>query len=654
MGAKMWPLWFGIFFMVGFGSAAALIGRGVVSRWLGGVGIAGGSVLAAVPLAQHLIGGAESLSMPWGIPLGHGALGLDGLSAFFGLLVVAISGLAAVYGISYLQHDDEHRRTGGTWLLFGLLEASMLGVVLARDGVVFLISWEVMTLASFGLVVFDHYLPSVRRAGLIYLIAGHVGAAALFLLFLVLSGGDFAMAFEKFAVSGNADFCFVLALVGFGTKAGFVPLHVWLPEAHSSAPSHVSAVMSGVMLKMGVYGLLRMVQMLGPQVPAWWGVTLVVIGGLGAVTGLLFALAQTDVKRVLAYSSVENLGIVALGLGLGLLGRHLHNPVLTWLGFAGALLHSLNHALFKTLLFFGAGALLHSAGTRHLERMGGLARRLPVLATLVLAGSIALAGLPPLNGFLSELLLYCGAWQGIHDVRPWVASTHVGVVLVLALVGGLAVACFSRLYGIAFLGEPRSKQASEAQPVSWMMLGPMVVLAVSCVAVSLGAGWVLHALPLTASETGLEGVPSQASVPVGWTVLAAAALLALTAVVWALRRWMMGKEQRTFGTWDCGYTAPTVRMQYTASSFAQPLTHLFGWLLRTHTSAPAMDQSFPTEARFLSHTEDLVLHRGMEPGFRWFDKVLAAGRVLQGGRVQVYILYILVTLILLLAYQLEG
>lgn len=650
----MWPLWFGVFFMVGSGAAAAVMGRGALSRWLGGVGIAAGSLLAAIPMLQHLTGVAASVSIPWGIPLGLGALGLDGLSAFFGLLVVGVCGLAALYGISYLKHDDEHRRTGGTWLLFGLLEASMLGVVLARDGVVFLISWEVMTLASFGLVVFDHYLPSVRRAGLIYLIAGHVGAAALFVLFLVLSGGDFSMAFENFAVSGNANFCFVLALIGFGTKAGFVPLHVWLPEAHSSAPSHVSAVMSGVMLKMGVYGLVRMLQVFGPQVPAWWGITLVVIGGLGAVMGLLFALAQTDVKRVLAYSSVENLGIIALGIGLGLLGWHLGNPVLTWLGFGGALLHSLNHALFKTLLFFGAGALLHSVGTRHLERMGGLARRLPVLATLILVGSVALAGLPPLNGFVGELLLYCGAWQGVNDARPWVASTHVGVVLVLALVGGLAVACFTRLYGVAFLGEPRSAQADEAHPVSWLMLAPMAVLAVGCVAVALAAGWVLQLLPIAGLATEIQQVPIQAEVPVSWAAMSAAALLGLTAMVWAIRRWMMGQQRRTFGTWDCGYTAPTVRMQYTASSYAQPLTQLFGWLLRTHTAAPAMDQEFPGEARFLSHTDDLVLHRGMEPGFHWIDRLLAAGRVLQGGRVQVYILYILLTLILLLAYQLEG
>ena len=657
----MLVLWIGLALMVLGGVVASTLGRfPAASRWVGGLGVALGSGLVAIPLVGVLWGISGSSgplqAVPWALPLGLGAIGLDGLSAFFGLLVVAVCGLSAIYGIGYLAHDDGHRRTAGTWLFFGLLEASMLGIVLARDGVVFLIMWEVMTLASFGLVVFDHHHAAVRRAGLVYLIAGHLGAACLFVMFLLLAHGDPGLAFDRFQAGPWANVCFILALVGFGTKAGFMPMHVWLPEAHSSAPSHVSAVMSGVMLKMGIYGLIRTIGFLGDPVPAWWGMSLAAIGGIGGVAGVLFALAQQDVKRILAYSSVENLGIIAMALGLGLVGRHLGNPAMEWLGFGGALLHSLNHALFKSMLFLGAGALLHSTGTRRLDMFGGLAKRLPALAGVFLVGSIAICGLPPLNGFVSEIMIYAGAWQSVGHDTTWVATMSVGVVLALALIGGLAVACFTRLYGVAFLGEPRTVEAQTAKPVSNLMVAPMALLALGCAVVGLGAPWAMVWLGLPLHSIGVQGsVPVAVASILTWTMLAGAGLVALIVVLWAVRRVAGSRyEKGTSGTWDCGYARPTNRMQYTGSSFAQPLTDMFSWALRSNTHKEVLTQPFPAESHFVSHTDDLFLYRVFGPLFRAADKVLSWGRIIQGGKVQVYILYILVTLILLLAYQMEG
>jgi len=382
----------------------------------------------------------------------------------------------------------------------------------------------------------------------------------------------------------------------------------------------------------------------------------VVLGASGGVIGIIFALAQQDVKRVLAYSSVENIGIICMALGVGLLGKHLDMPALQWLGFGAALLHSLNHSLFKSMLFLGAGALMHSVGTRQLDMLGGLAKRLPTLAVLCLVGAVAISGLPPLNGFVSEFMLYAGAWQGIGHSTRWVASFSVTVVLALALIGGLAVACFTRLYGIAFLGEPRSELAAKAHPVPAVMLIPMVVLALGCAVVGLGSWWFIGGLQGPLASAGVVyAVPTILDPILHWTSLLGAGLLAVIVVFWVLRKAMGGKHAaRSFGTWDCGYARPTERMQYTGSSYAQPLTDMFSWMLRTQKTTERIADPFPKHTRFLSHTEDLFLHRIFQPVFHWTDRLLAKGRVLQGGRVQVYILYILVTLILLLAYQMEG
>ncbi|MFH2099876.1 MAG: proton-conducting transporter membrane subunit, partial [Pseudomonadota bacterium] len=348
------------FFVLGAGAlGTALAGRTRVGR-IGPFAAVIGAASSAVACLQFLLKGAGwDLILPWHVPMGSFHIGMDALSALFVLLISLVGALGAIYGRGYLGHDPEKGRVAMSWCWYNLLVASMLLVAVARDGFLFLVAWEVMSLSSFFLVMFDHQKDEVVRAGWIYLVATHIGTAFLLVMFLLL-GHDGGLDFARLSASGPvASVVFCAALIGFGTKAGFVPLHVWLPEAHPAAPSHVSALMSGVMIKTGIYGILRVLIFLGEPV-SWWGWALVVIGVVSGVTGVLFALAQHDLKRLLAYHSVENIGIIALGLGIGLLGVTAGNPLMATLGFCGGLMHVINHGLFKSLLFLGAGSVLHA------------------------------------------------------------------------------------------------------------------------------------------------------------------------------------------------------------------------------------------------------------------------------------------------------
>ena len=373
---------------------------------------AGGTVAACViglwPALLAAVGApAERFALPTAMPLLHLELQLDALSGLFLLPIFALSAAAALYGAGYLAGGHAPRAPGLHWLFYNLLVVGMVVTVIAHDGLLFLLAWELMALASFLLVMTEGERPEVRRGGWLYLVATPLGSACLVAMFATAGQRAGSLSFAALATPGAlapGAPLFILALIGFGTKAGFVPLHVWLPEAHPAAPSHVSALMSGVMIKTGIYGLLRFLTFLGAP-PAWWGFTLLVIGLGSGLLGILFALAQHDLKRLLAYSSVENVGVLTMGLGLGLLGVTAGSPVVALLGVAGALLHLVNHALFKGLLFLGAGAVLHATGTRELERLGGLARRMPQTALAFAVGAAAIAGLPPLNGLARAPLL---------------------------------------------------------------------------------------------------------------------------------------------------------------------------------------------------------------------------------------------------------
>jgi formate hydrogenlyase subunit 3/multisubunit Na+/H+ antiporter MnhD subunit len=631
--------------------------------WLGAGSVVIASVLGCVPVIHVLSGDSiEAVRVPWPVPFGEFFLELDPLTAWFLFPTLLLSALSAIYGVGYLRVWQGRRTLGPVWFFYCMLVLGMTLVLLARNAVLFLFAWELMAVASFFLVTFEHEREAVREAGWIYFVATHLGTAFLLVFFLLTARETGSMDFTVWAekgiqTRGLADILFLLAIVGFGTKAGFMPFHVWLPEAHPAAPSHVSALMSGVMIKTGIYGLLRSLTFLGTP-PLWWGWMLIGIGLTSGVLGVLFALAQHDLKRLLAYHSVENIGIIALGIGVGLLGVNTGSPALIVLGFGGGLLHVLNHALFKGLLFFGAGAVLQGTGTHEIDHLGGLLKRMPWTAATFLMGAVAISGLPPLNGFVSEFLIFLGAFQGGAILGAASAVPLLALIAGLALIGGLAAACFTKAFGIVFLGEPRTEYASHTQEAGWAMRLPMLLLAAGCALIGLFAPVVVGALQaVLESTTGLrhevvrENLAAAAG-PLSFVVVGTVAfLLVLVALVLLRRGLLAGRRVEEGVTWGCGYAEPTARMQYTASSFVQPVTTLFRWLLGTHRQMQRPEGIMPANASLTTETLDLCHGNLYRPGFLKVNWGLSQLRRLQRGQVQLYVLYIAVTLIVLLAWK---
>jgi len=645
---------------------ASLASAPRAARAVGAIGTCAASAGGlGVTIAALVLGDSSSLSLPWNAAIGASfAVAFDPLTGFFLLPIYGLSAVCAVFGAGYLSHAHHGRGVAAHWLFYSLLVSSMALVVLARNAVLFLVAWEIMSISSWQLVTFEHEREETRQAGITYLVATQIGTAFLLVMFLLLGAGGSAGAagsldFANLGASGPAaSAAFLLALVGFGTKAGIVPLHIWLPEAHPAAPSHVSALMSGVMIKTGIYGIVRVLSFIGTP-PLWWGWTLVSIGAVSGVMGVLFALSQHDIKRLLAYHSVENIGIICLGLGVGLLGMSFGSTTVAFLGFAGALLHVLNHALFKGLLFMGAGAASHAAGTREIDRLGGLLRRMPLTGAAFLVGAAAISGLPPLNGFISELLIFLGAYNAAAAGPAAQAAAAGIVVAALALIGGLAVACFTKAFGISFLGEPRTPAAAAAVEAGPSMTVPVIILAAACAAIGLLGSVAVFLLAPLAGAVARVG-PADAAVIMAGTspglvkvTIGAGALAALVAGLAILRAVLLSRSSvRSAGTWDCGYTHPDARMQYTSSSFAQPLTGMFHFPLATHRRWTPISALFPVKAEFSSHTPDLFAQGLFRPAFAGIGALLSRLRWLQHGRLQLYVLYVAATLLVLLIWKL--
>ena len=455
--------------------------------------------LGLASAVKHLLeGSSHTLQFSWSVPYGSFSVGIDPLTSFFLIPIFFLCGLSALYGYGYLESYRGKKNLGVPWFFVNLLIASMVFVVISRNAVLFLMAWELMSLTSFFLVCFEDEQESVRQAGRTYLIATHIGGAFLFALFILLGQKSGSMDFQSFFGNETQSLAFknvlfFLAVIGFGTKAGFLPIHVWLPEAHPAAPSFVSAIMSGVMVKTGIYGLLRVFSFIG-IFPAWWGILLIGLGICAGVYGVLMALSQQDMKRMLAYSTVENIGIITIGLGTGLLGMSLENPVLIVLGLAGALLHVLNHSLFKGLLFLNAGAVLHATGTRQIDLLGGLLKNMPVTGFCFAVGSMAICALPPFNGFIGEFLIYFGAFQGGVSIQNNYSIVLFTLLGGMALIGGLVVALFCKAFGFIFLAEPRSEKAMHPHSIGFCMNFPQLVLAAACLFTGLFSPFVFRSL----------------------------------------------------------------------------------------------------------------------------------------------------------------
>jgi hydrogenase-4 component B len=622
-------------------------------------GVTAGCACAVSPVWAVLTGAPPLFySSPWNVPGGAFSLGMDGLTAFFCLPIIILSPLAAFYGRAYLAHDT--KSPGSFWFFFNLLIASMLLVVTARNGILFLASWELMTVCSFLLVIHDHERESVRTAGWIYLTATHIGAAALFAFFIILGETAGSLEFQRIMDAGVpaalTGTLFVLALIGFGMKAGFMPLHIWLPEAHPAAPSPVSALMSGVMIKLGIYGLLRSSTFLGTP-PPLWGWTFIGIGLISGILGIANALGQRDLKRLLAYSSVENIGIISLGMGAGFLGLAWTESSLTVFGFGGALLHVFNHTLCKGLLFLGAGNVLHGTGSLDIDRLGGLMKRMPWTGTVFLTGAAAISGLPPFNCFASEFLLYAAGITGVLANAHQIVLPAAGILAGLAMTGGLTAAAFAKGAGMVFLGEPRGEEAAHAHEVSNTMRFVPAILAACCLAAGCASFVLIRlafpALRLLSGGANLDAAQSAMVGMLTWISALSGLTVVVIAGLFVLRRLLpRARTERINITWDCGYAQPSARMEYTGSSFAQPLVLFFSGLTGSRNTGGEPQGFFPAETSFETAAPDIISEGLFAPLFKAVDRLLTPVRVLQHGRIHLYVLYVALTLIALLVWYL--
>lgn len=589
------------------------------------------------------------------------SMGLDGLSAFFLAPIFLISLLGNVYGLGYWKQSEHPGNGRKLRLFYGTLTAGMALLVIARNSILFLLGWEIMALSAFFLVTTEEEQEEVRDTGWVYLVAAHVSVLCLFALFALMRtvGGSFALAPlpADRLTPGVSSAIFVLALVGFGIKAGIMPLHVWLPSSHAIAPSHVSAIMSGVIIKMGIYGLMRTTALL-PDPPLQWGGIVLGLGVVSGVLGVAFAIGQHDLKRLLAYHSIENIGIIVMGLGLALIGRSLHRSDWVVLGLSGGLLHVWNHALFKGLLFLCAGSVIHATHTREIDHLGGLGKEMRWTSLGFLVGAVAICGLPPLNGFVSEFLIYLGLFRTlIPRMGPdWSFVGASFAAPALALIGALAVACFVKVYGAVFLGSARSEHAQHVRESPASMLGPLGVLVACCFLIGLAPVLVTPLLAQAVSSWAPDlsdaGPQLARLAPLAWiTIMGLLLLLGLVlggVVLWLRLRGSVVEEGPT---WGCGYAAPTSRMQYTSSSFAQMLVGLFGWALRPRIRKPGNLPLFPQKRDFHSEVPDTVLDEAVLPTFRFGARFLSWFRVFQQGSIQTYLLYIFVALIALLLWR---
>jgi hydrogenase-4 component B len=607
-------------------------------------------------------GESQPIARPWAIPGAEFSVAVDGLSAIFLLPIFLISLLGNVYGLGYWRQTDHPNNGRKLRLFYGALTAGMGLLVIARNGILFLFGWEVMALSAFFLITIDDEEKEVRETGLLYLIATHTATLCLFAVFALLRAGNGTFALVPLTPEGLrpglTTAIFILALVGFGLKAGVMPLHVWLPSAHAIAPSHVSAIMSGVLIKMGIYGLVRVTSLL-PSFPLEWGGIVLGLGVVSGVLGVALAIGQHDLKRLLAYHSIENIGIIVMGLGLALLGRSVGREEWIILGLGGSLLHVWNHAIFKSLLFLSAGAVIHQAHTREIDQLGGLARPMRWTALGFLVGAVAICGLPPLNGFVSELLIYLGLFGTLGQSRSTAQSalaTAAFAAPALALIGALALACFVKVYGAVFLGTARSNHARHAREAPLSMLLPMGALAAFCFLIGLAplliAPMIGRGIAAWAPGMNDAGPRLVALAPLGWTTAMGLALLAaLLALGLAWRLRSRCRIVAKASTWGCGFLAPTPRMQYTSSSFAQIVVGLFGWALRPRTRKPRNLPLFPRETAFHSETPDVVLDEAVLPAVRFGARLLSWFGVFQQGNVQAYLLYIFIALIALLLWR---
>ncbi len=601
----------------------------------------------------------KSFQLPWQVPFGEFALKLDSLSLIFLIAVTILVFCAGIYAVGYMRSYKGKKPMGLHIFFYFLLSSALVFIVLANNVILFLGAWEMMSVSSYFLIVFHDEESSVRRAGFLFLIASHCGTFLLILMFFLMASNGGSMNFDVISHSGFspvlAGVIFLLAIVGFGVKAGFLPLHIWLPHAHPAAPSHISAVLSGVMIKMGIYGICRVLWTIG-ALPDWCGYLLLIIGVVSGVMGVLYALGQHELKKLLAYHSIENIGIIALGLGVGLLGKSHQMPFLAVLGFGGGLLHVLNHSIFKGLLFLGAGAVIQKTHTGEMDQMGGLAKTMPIVSLLFLVGALAICGLPLFNGFISEFIIYFGLFQGLFHLPLQGAFACALGIIALCFMGSLALACFTKVYGTVFLGEPRHLKEPQRGKTSSLMLVPMLVLGGLCLwiglfpqtmagAAFLGGAYLSHT---DISSLNMENI----FLPLSFIISGVFLFLALVVVLVVSRRILLkGLPMPVRETWGCGFSQVTPKLQYTSSSFARLIVDFVKGVLFFKREGGEVKGKFPVKTSMTSSVHDASEEFLFKP---LFDQLTGLSRKLDINRIrytQMHLMYIFLYLIFLLVWR---
>ncbi len=655
--------------LFGAGALASLLLNGFVrvARYVSGVAGIIAATVGVAAVIRAFVSPTRVLVIQSPLPFGAFSLTMDGLAAFMVGVICILGFAASLYSIPYLE-KYENRSLGVMGFFTNIFIAMMLLVVTVSNAFYFLIFWETMTLASYFLVIFEGEKKESIQAGYLYMVVAHTGTALIMLSFLLffLNAGSFEFSsFRSAQLSPTfKSVAFLLAFLGFGAKAGMVPLHIWLPRAHPAAPSHISALMSGVMIKTAIYGILRVcVDFLGASI-LWWGVVVLFFGVISAVLGVLYALTERDIKRMLAYSSVENIGIILIGVGVGMIGLAINDPVVTLLGFLAALYHILNHTLFKGLLFLGAGSVDFQVHTRNLNEMGGLARRMPWTALTFLAGALAVSSIPPLNGFVSEWILFQSLISAGESQIFSVRAIAPLSAMVLAMTGALAAMCFIKAYGGAFTGPARSERASQSNESPGLMVASMVFLALGCLAFGLGAPYIAPSLVgVAASFSGISPLPvaagvwifpveiSQALLSPPLILIILLGMLVVPVAVVAIYDGRKAGRRIVDAPWSCGY-GYSPEMSVSASSFDQPVKITFRvfYSLRLLIDKPLADiarWSRQTKEK-ISAAEPVLERVIVQPVTRLIDYLGSNAQRLQMGDIRMYCLYIILTLAILL------
>lgn len=634
------------------------------------VGSAYGLVLSLLFLTS-----STSLSFSAGtglFPLLSMSFNVDKLSAFFIFVISLIALLCSIYGIGYVKHYYKKYNIGALGFFYNLFIAGMLAVVSASNCLFFLVAWEIMSVASYFLVVYDRNDADNVKAGFLYLIMTHIGTGFIILSFVLMY--KFTGSFDFVSIKSGVgliplsvkNIIFVLAMVGFGTKAGIIPFHIWLPSAHPAAPSHVSGLMSGVMIKTGIYMMIRIFLDILQPVPSWWGLAVLAVGAISSLLGVLYALTEHDIKRLLAFHSIENIGIILLGLGSALTFASLGMPALALLGLTAALFHTLNHATFKSLLFLSAGSVINATHTRNMEEYGGLAKLMPQTALFFLVGSMAISALPPFNGFFSEWLTFQSLFQGIVHLdlaAKWIFIMAAGA---LAFTGGLALACFVKAFGVTFLARPRSTEAMHAKESSFTLRFGMGALALLSLVFGIFSGFITSILNgvgnsfnIFNTATSFVVVSSDQSLNVGnfsfvsAPVIFVCLLVVLLVVLFVARHLIYRKQIVRIGTtWDCGVDL-TPRMEITATGFARSIVLIFKGILKPSMQKDVeyrdnLSRFLPRSRTVTMNVNDVYKKYFYGPLRDLVTYMSERMRRIQNGNINFYILYIFVAVLVAL------